>query len=253
MSVFSYEGRRVVVTGGARGVGAALLDVLAELDAAHVTVIDLNAAERPARRVPRRPTSPTNERSRASIASIDGPVDALFNNAGVADTQPPRTVFSVNYLALRTLSEGLLDRMPEGGAIVNTASTGRQPVAQAHVAQINDAARPRRQRRLGSRRCDGSTARPADARPDAVQLLEGARRGVHDALVARDDAARRAHERRVPRADRHAAAARVPRDDERQDRRLEHPRDGGPGDQPARGRDGAGVPRLAGRRATSTA
>jgi NAD(P)-dependent dehydrogenase (short-subunit alcohol dehydrogenase family) len=29
---------------------------------------------------------------------------------------------SVNYLALRTLSEGLLDRMADGGAIVNTAS-----------------------------------------------------------------------------------------------------------------------------------
>ena len=44
---FSYEGLRVVVTGGARGVGAALLDVLAELDAAHVTVIDLNPPSGP--------------------------------------------------------------------------------------------------------------------------------------------------------------------------------------------------------------
>jgi NAD(P)-dependent dehydrogenase (short-subunit alcohol dehydrogenase family) len=46
----------------------------------------------------------------------------LFNNAGVADTQPPPVVFAVNYLALRTLSEALLDRMPEDSAIVNTAS-----------------------------------------------------------------------------------------------------------------------------------
>ena len=59
---------------------------------------------------------------RDAIAGIDGPVHVLFNNAGVADTPPPPTVLSVNYLALRTLSEGLLDRMPDGGAIVNTAS-----------------------------------------------------------------------------------------------------------------------------------
>ena len=123
--LFSYQDRRVVVTGGSRGVGAALLDVLAELDAAHVTVLDLSP-----------PTGPHDtfvgtdlsdeEAVRAAIKAIVGmrnPVHALFNNAGVADTQPSRTVLSVNYLALRTLSEGLSDCIPEGGAIVNTASS----------------------------------------------------------------------------------------------------------------------------------
>ena len=57
-----------------------------------------------------------------AIGRIDGPVHVLFNNAGVADTHLPRTVLSVNYLALRTLSERLLERIPSGGAIVNTAS-----------------------------------------------------------------------------------------------------------------------------------
>jgi len=37
-SPFSYENRRVVVTGGARGVGAALLDVLSELGAGPLPV-----------------------------------------------------------------------------------------------------------------------------------------------------------------------------------------------------------------------
>jgi NAD(P)-dependent dehydrogenase (short-subunit alcohol dehydrogenase family) len=50
-------------------------------------------------------------------------VHALFNNAGVADTQSAHTVLAVDYLALRTLSDGLLSAMPEGSAIVNTAST----------------------------------------------------------------------------------------------------------------------------------
>ncbi|HEY1738769.1 MAG TPA: hypothetical protein VGI86_08675, partial [Acidimicrobiia bacterium] len=44
---FSYQGRRAVVTGGASGVGAALLDVLAALEVEHVTVLDLRAPTGP--------------------------------------------------------------------------------------------------------------------------------------------------------------------------------------------------------------
>ena len=119
---FSYQDLRVVVTGAARGVGAALLDLLAELDVAHVTALDLNppGGSHDAFLA----VNLSDEKAvRDAVAGIEGPVDVLFNNAGVADTQPPATVLSVNYLALRTLSEGLLGRMTEGGAIVNTAST----------------------------------------------------------------------------------------------------------------------------------
>jgi NAD(P)-dependent dehydrogenase (short-subunit alcohol dehydrogenase family) len=118
---FSYQGRRVVVTGAARGVGAELLDVLSELDVAHVTVLDLKAPSGPHHAFFATDLS-DEDAVRDAVARIEGPVHALFNNAGVADTQPPQTVLSVNYLSLRTLSERLLDRMPEGGAIVNTAS-----------------------------------------------------------------------------------------------------------------------------------
>ena len=118
---FSYDNRRVVVTGAARGVGAALLDVLADLEVAHVTVLDVVAPG--GKHEAYLATDLGDEGSvREAIAQIQDPVHALFNNAGVADTQPASTVLSVNYLALRTLSEGLLDRMVDGGAIVNTAS-----------------------------------------------------------------------------------------------------------------------------------
>lgn len=118
---FGYRGRRAVVTGGARGVGAALLDVLAELDVEHVTVIDLAQPNGPHDAFLPADLADENAVTEA-LARIEGPVHALFNNAGVADTSPPPTVLSVNYLAVRTMSEALLDRMPDGGAIVNTAS-----------------------------------------------------------------------------------------------------------------------------------
>jgi NAD(P)-dependent dehydrogenase (short-subunit alcohol dehydrogenase family) len=133
---FSYAGKRVVVTGGATGVGAALLDLLAEIGAPEVTVLDIKAPSGPHARFLQADLSDPAAVD-AAIDALDGPVDVLFNNAGVAATQPPRVVLAVNYLALRRLSEGLLDRIPDGGAIVNTASTAGGLWAE-HLAQINE-------------------------------------------------------------------------------------------------------------------
>lgn len=118
---FGYEGKRVVLTGGATGVGAALLDLLAEIGAPEVTVLDVKAPTGPHARFLEVDLS-DEAAVDGAIAAIDGTVDVLFNNAGIAATQSPRKVLAVNYLALRRLSEGLLDRMPVGGAVVNTAS-----------------------------------------------------------------------------------------------------------------------------------
>jgi NAD(P)-dependent dehydrogenase (short-subunit alcohol dehydrogenase family) len=133
---FSYEGKRVVVTGAATGVGAALIEVLAELGAEDVTVLDVKPPTGPHDRY--REVNLADEKAvDAAAATLSGPVHALFNNAGVADTSPPRTVIAVNYLALRRLSESLVDRIPDGGAIVNTASTAGGQWA-THIEPINE-------------------------------------------------------------------------------------------------------------------
>lgn len=118
---FRFDGLRVVVTGGATGVGAALLDQLAALGPESVTVIDIA-----------RPTGPhaayveadlsARDQVHAAAAAVEGRVDVLVNNAGVADTMPPATVFAVNFLAVRELTSLLVDRMPTGGSVVITAS-----------------------------------------------------------------------------------------------------------------------------------
>jgi NAD(P)-dependent dehydrogenase (short-subunit alcohol dehydrogenase family) len=133
---FGYASKRVVVTGGATGVGAALLELLAEIGAPSVTVLDI-----------KQPTGPHDEFIEvdlgdqsavdAAIAAIDGPIDVLFNNAGVNSTAGLRTTVSVNFLALRRLSEGLLGRIRPGGAVVNTASSAGNNWA-AHLEELDE-------------------------------------------------------------------------------------------------------------------
>jgi NAD(P)-dependent dehydrogenase (short-subunit alcohol dehydrogenase family) len=118
---FRYDGHRVVVTGGAKGIGAALLVRLAEMGAPPVTVIDLEQPDGPHDRFIAADLSDPVQVDGA-LAQVEGPVSALFNNAGVADTSPRGTVFAVNFLALRRLTAGLADQLANGGAVVNTSS-----------------------------------------------------------------------------------------------------------------------------------
>ena len=134
---FSYAAKRVVVTGAATGVGAALVSLLSELGAAHITVLDVKEPSGPVDTFLRTDLGDPASVD-AAIAAIAGPVDALFNNAGVAATQAPNVVMAVNYLALRRLSSGLLDRIPTGGAIANTASIagGQWPARQGPITEL---------------------------------------------------------------------------------------------------------------------
>lgn len=119
--LYGYDGKKVVVTGGATGIGAALVQLLRDLGAAHITVIDIKA--------PSGPVDTFIEANLADPASIDeacnqieGPIDVLFSNAGVAANAGVRTCMAVNVLASRRLAANLVDRIPTGGAIVYTAS-----------------------------------------------------------------------------------------------------------------------------------
>lgn len=87
---FSYAGKRVVITGAATGVGAALLDLLDEIGAPEVTVLDIKEPSGPHAKFI---ACNLSERGAvdAAIAEIDGPVDVLFNNAGVASRRRHRS------------------------------------------------------------------------------------------------------------------------------------------------------------------
>ncbi|MCG8592551.1 MAG: SDR family NAD(P)-dependent oxidoreductase, partial [Proteobacteria bacterium] len=133
---FDYSNKRVVITGAFSGVGAALLDVLAELGRPEVIALDLKEPDGPVDRFIETNMGDASSVEEA-IAAIEGPIDALFNNAGIAATNPVEAVMAVNWLGLRQLSEGLLPKIREDGAIANTASIagGQWP---GHLQEVLD-------------------------------------------------------------------------------------------------------------------
>lgn len=119
--LWRYDGRRVVVTGCASGIGAEVARQLAELGA-EVVGLDVR---RPALQL-----KEFHEIDLADSASIDravksigGQVDSLFNVAGVSSgIGNPMLVVTINFLGTRHLTEALAPAMPDGSSIVSTSS-----------------------------------------------------------------------------------------------------------------------------------
>jgi NAD(P)-dependent dehydrogenase (short-subunit alcohol dehydrogenase family) len=136
-NLFGYEGKKVVLTGGTTGVGAAAVELLAEAGCTDLTVLDIKEPTGPATRyIPTDMSDP--ESIDEAVRSIGSGVDVLFNNAGVAGVHATDFVIRVNYLGVRRLTEGLLPGMPRGAAIVNTASIAGQgwPANLAEILEL---------------------------------------------------------------------------------------------------------------------
>lgn len=112
---YGYQGKRVLVVGGATGMGAATVDVLlaagaevVAMDRAEITTAGVKAIQ-------------VDLADKASIdAAIDecgGPINALFSCAGVADGTPG--IERINFIGHRHLIDRALagDMLPRGSAI----------------------------------------------------------------------------------------------------------------------------------------
>ena len=112
---FSYKGKRVLVVGGATGMGAATAE-LAQDAGAEVVVMDIAETSLPSAKTIR-----VNLADKQSIdEAVDecgGPVHALFSCAGVADGTPG--IEKINFIGHRHLIDRLLagGMMPRGSAI----------------------------------------------------------------------------------------------------------------------------------------
>ncbi|MEN3950468.1 SDR family oxidoreductase [Iodidimonas sp. SYSU 1G8] len=112
---------RVVVTGGATGIGAATVDRL-EKRGCQVIVLDVVPPQEASAGFICCDLSDPAAIERAT-SEIDGPIDALVNVAGIPGPRPAEPVVAVNFLGLRALSLKLLPRIVPGGSLVIVAST----------------------------------------------------------------------------------------------------------------------------------
>ena len=117
-----YEGRTVVMTGAASGMGDAAARLLVELGA-EVHVLDIGEVTAPV--AGSIVTDLSDEGSiAAAVSRLPDEVHALFNCAGVPHPPaPPLTTMLVNFVGLRAVTEALVPRIPAGGAIASIASS----------------------------------------------------------------------------------------------------------------------------------
>jgi NAD(P)-dependent dehydrogenase (short-subunit alcohol dehydrogenase family) len=116
----NFEGKRYVLTGVASGIGAATARALGEAGA-YVIGVDRNT--------PEANVDEFHACNLAEPAQIDAlasvlkqPLDGLVNIAGVPGSKPVDLIAKVNVLAVRRLTEALLPRIADEGAVVNVAS-----------------------------------------------------------------------------------------------------------------------------------
>lgn len=134
--LIDLTGKRALVTGGGKGIGAAITARLREAGA-HVTVGDLDpAAERSAASVGADfalcdITDATQLANAVARAAGDAGLDILVNNAGIFPTTGPvaqvtdefiQRMLDVNVRAQFSATREAAARMPNGGSIVNMAS-----------------------------------------------------------------------------------------------------------------------------------
>src|ERR1700704_4178457 len=121
-NAFRYDGKRVLVVGGATGMGAAVAELVQDAGA-EVVAMDFADITLPGAKAIH-----VNLSDAASIvAAVDecgGPVDAVFSCAGVADGTPG--IEKINFIGHRYLIDLLLDRdmLGRGAAVGFISSAG---------------------------------------------------------------------------------------------------------------------------------
>ena len=120
--VLGYQGKKVVITGAASGMGQAAAQLLVDLGA-EVYALDIAPVNVPvAQAIAVDMKDPTSIEAAAS--QLPQEIHALFNCAGVPS--PPfsaEDTLLINFVGLRYLTELLVPRIDQGGAIASIAST----------------------------------------------------------------------------------------------------------------------------------
>jgi NAD(P)-dependent dehydrogenase (short-subunit alcohol dehydrogenase family) len=120
MKAFRYDGKRALVVGGATGMGAAAAQTVASLGAEVIVLdyapIDYEVAQ--PIKVNLSDLSSIND----ALSQVDGPIDALFAAAGVADGTPG--IMKINFISHRHIIETMVGdgRLGHGSAVCAISS-----------------------------------------------------------------------------------------------------------------------------------
>ncbi|MFX1787209.1 SDR family oxidoreductase [Prescottella sp. R16] len=131
-----FANKTVVVTGCASGIGACAARKLADRGATVIGVDRVASIDDAVSTMIIGDLS-TYAGVKAIADAVEGPIDALINNAGVAGTLPWRTVLSINSLAPRDLTRLLVPKFAGDPVVVTTASLTGLGWAQ-NFAAINE-------------------------------------------------------------------------------------------------------------------
>jgi NAD(P)-dependent dehydrogenase (short-subunit alcohol dehydrogenase family) len=116
----NFQGKTIVITGVSSGIGAETARYL-RLNGARVVGLDRNDAGVTLDAFVKADLS-EQAAIDAAFQQLPERFDALCNIAGVPGTAPVDLVARVNFLGLRHLCTRALERLPQGGAIVNISS-----------------------------------------------------------------------------------------------------------------------------------
>jgi NAD(P)-dependent dehydrogenase (short-subunit alcohol dehydrogenase family) len=120
IDAFRYDGKRVLVVGGATGMGAAAAKTAGELGA-DLVVLDVADVGYPVAQAIKVDLRDQGDVDRA-LGEIDGPIHAVFSCAGVADGTPG--IMLINFISQRHIVERLRadGRLGRGGAVAMISS-----------------------------------------------------------------------------------------------------------------------------------
>lgn len=134
--ILGYEGKKVVITGAASGMGQAAAQLLIELKA-EVYALDIAEVSVPvakAIKVDMKDPATID----AALQELPEEIYALFNCAGVPT--PPFSALDtvlINFCGLRYLTDALIPRISKGGAIASIASTAGM-AWKPNIATVNE-------------------------------------------------------------------------------------------------------------------
>lgn len=120
IEAFRYDGKRVLVVGGATGMGAAAAKIAGDLGA-QVIVLDVADIAYPVAQAVNVDLRDRADVDRA-LGEVSGPIDAVLSCAGVADGTPG--IMVINFIAQRHIIELLRSegRLARGGAVAMISS-----------------------------------------------------------------------------------------------------------------------------------